>query len=112
MEAYGVVLDDIPHKVVNVRVAVVGIRAPLELGAPPSEAAAGEPQVGERPVLFGGEWVPTPILRRERLHAGATFRGPAIVEQEDCTTVIEPGCSVEVDAAGNLVVHIEELGNG
>jgi N-methylhydantoinase A len=112
MEAYGVVLDDIPHKVVNVRCAVIGIRAPLELGSPPAGEDAAEAQVAERPVMFGGEWVATAILRRERLPAGSSFRGPAIVEQEDCTTVIDPGCSVEVDAFGNLVVHIEEVANG
>jgi N-methylhydantoinase A len=32
--------------------------------------------------------------------------GPAIIEQLDCTTVLEPGNRAEVDAMGNLVVTI------
>ena len=32
--------------------------------------------------------------------------GPAIVEQLDCTTVIEPGNRVEVDPIGNLIVSV------
>jgi len=41
---------------------------------------------------------------REQLPADAHFEGPAIVEQLDCTTVIEPGNRVEIDAIGNLIV--------
>jgi N-methylhydantoinase A len=59
-----------------------------------------------RPVWFGGRWHDTPIYRRERLPAGTTFTGPAIVEQLDATTVIEPGDRVKVDALGNLEIAI------
>ena len=43
---------------------------------------------------------------REHLPTGARFDGPAIVEQLDCTTVIEPGNKVEVDPIGNLIVSV------
>ena len=32
--------------------------------------------------------------------------GPAIVEQPDTTTVIEPGMHARVDAYGNLLVEV------
>jgi N-methylhydantoinase A len=35
-----------------------------------------------------------------------TFDGPAIVEQLDSTTVVEPGDRVEVDALGNLIISV------
>ena len=58
---------------------------------------------------FEGAWRDTPIYRRERLAAGVRFEGPAIVEQLDSTTVIEPGDRVEVDALGNLIVAVGGL---
>ena len=35
-----------------------------------------------------------------------TFSGPAIIEQLDATTVIEPGDRVAVDPLGNLIVTV------
>ena len=35
-----------------------------------------------------------------------TLEGPAIIEQPDATTVIEPGMTVKVDAFGNLKVEL------
>jgi N-methylhydantoinase A len=47
---------------------------------------------------------------RERLPLDARFAGPAIIEQLDCTTVIEPGNQVEVDPIGNLIVTVSRDG--
>ena len=33
------------------------------------------------------------------------FTGPAVVEQSDCTTIIEPGMTARVDGYGNLLVE-------
>ncbi|MBX6370435.1 MAG: hypothetical protein IRZ04_20895, partial [Rhodospirillales bacterium] len=44
----------------------------------------------------------------EELPLGAEFDGPAIIEQLDATTVIEPGNKVRVDGLGNLVVMVGE----
>jgi len=46
--------------------------------------------------------VPTPIYERAGLPLGAELTGPAILEQDDTTTVIPPGVTALVDAAGNL----------
>ena len=50
----------------------------------------------------------TAIYQRDSLAAGSTFAGPAIVEQLDSTTVIHPGQRAEVDALGNLLIHVRE----
>jgi N-methylhydantoinase A len=34
------------------------------------------------------------------------LQGPAILEQLDCTTVVEPGDRVTQDALGNLLVAV------
>ena len=59
-----------------------------------------------RPVWFDGGWIDTPVYLREELPQAARFSGPAIIEQLDCTTVIQPGDQAEVDAIGNLVVSV------
>jgi N-methylhydantoinase A len=41
------------------------------------------------------------------LFPGHTFKGPAVVEQSDTTTLVEPDMKVRVDALGNLLVGVE-----
>jgi N-methylhydantoinase A len=61
----------------------------------------------ERPVYFGeaGGFLDTPIYNRAALPAGATFVGPAIVEQMDSTVVIPPDWRAEVDDYGNMILR-------
>jgi len=49
--------------------------------------------------------VECPVYRRERLPRQASFAGPAIIEQADTTTFVEPGILVQVDAHGNLMLQ-------
>ena len=58
-----------------------------------------------RQVHFG-EWLETPVFERTALAPGMTFKGPAIVEQGDATTVIEPNMTVRVDGLRNLIVEV------
>ena len=46
----------------------------------------------------------TPIYERGRLHAGHTLVGPAVIVQEDSTTVIEPGYTGTIDEYANIVI--------
>ena len=63
--------------------------------------------MAERQVWFEGGFVSTPVYRREWFPVNAQFTGPAIVEQLDCTTVIEPGAKVSLDAIGNLIIEVQ-----
>lgn len=63
------------------------------------------------PVDFTEAWLDgarhrTAIYRRADLTAGQTFAGPAIVAQDDCTTVVPPGIPVRVDEYANLRIAI------
>jgi N-methylhydantoinase A len=63
-------------------------------------------QSSERRVWFSDGWHPTPVYARDRLPLDAVFEGPAILEQLDCTTVVEPGDKVRQDKLGNLLISV------
>ena len=109
-QRFGVELPEIRPVLVNLHTAVIGKRKGVSLTsitrAQPC-ATLAEAMRGHRPVWFEqGGWLETPLYVREHLPQGAVFVGPAIVEQLDCTTVIEPGNRVQMDAIGNLVVTL------
>jgi len=52
-------------------------------------------------------FVDTDIYQRDLMPIGATFNGPAIVEQPDTTTVIPPRTQCNVDKFGNIIVKVE-----
>ena len=108
-QRFGVELPEIRPVLVNLHTAVIGRRKAVSLkaiAAATPKASLREAEAGRRQVWFTGGWVDTPVYRREWLPEGATFSGPAIVEQLDCTTVIEPGTDVLLDAIGNLILKV------
>jgi N-methylhydantoinase A len=109
-ERFAFVLPHIPCRLVSLRTSIAGRRRPIDLatlGRPkqPAAALAGA-RLSHRSVWFDGNWLETPVYDRARLPLGATFEGPAILEQMDSTTVIEPGVRGTVDPAGNVVLAV------
>ncbi|MDT7952013.1 MAG: hydantoinase/oxoprolinase family protein [Acetobacteraceae bacterium] len=92
-------------RLVNLRTAAIGRRPRFDLAAlaPGPEASLAAADRGTRDVWFGG-WHRATIHDRLLLPAGATIPGPAILEQPDATTVIDPGLIARVDHLGNVVV--------
>jgi len=108
---YGYDLAQRPVEIVNCRLQAVGEvpKAPL-LPLPPR----GELQdalSAHRRIYFGDlhGWVDTPVYLRDRIAAGTSLRGPAVVEEMSSTVVIAPGQRAVVDRIGNIVVHVREL---
>lgn len=105
-EKFGNVLAGMPVVIVNLRTIVVGSRPNAKLPSIDyAEDARLEPQ-SKRRVYFGG-WHDTPVYRRELLAPGMTLDGPAIIEQSDTTTIVEPDMTLSVDAQGNLLVKVK-----
>ena len=72
-------------------------------------ATGRDPVVGERPVYMpeAGGLVPCRILDRYALTSEHRFTGPVLVEERECTTVVLPGDTVSLSAAGNLVIDLQ-----
>ena len=102
-DRFGVELPEIRAVLVNLHTAVIGLRPRLDLKVLSRKSAAAPPS--HRNVWFESGWQKTPIYRRESMPPG--LEGPAIIEQLDCTTVLEPGNAARVDALGNLVVEVQ-----
>ncbi|TWF52361.1 N-methylhydantoinase A [Neorhizobium alkalisoli] len=88
----------------TVRLAVVGVTE--NITQPEIAAGSGTPSPkGERPIFRSGKWVSAGVYDRSALGAGDRISGPAIIEQDDTTTVLLPGWSARADVLGNL--HLE-----
>jgi N-methylhydantoinase A len=102
---YGNDLGEMPTMIVSLRTVVQGVREHMTRRLDTPAPRPAPPPAAMRPVYFCG-WRDTPIYRRVDLEPGMALTGPAIVEQPDTTTVIEPGMQARVDAYGNLLVEV------
>jgi N-methylhydantoinase A len=95
-----------PRHLVTVRLEV---RVPRHLGLPaPRLAPRGQAVVSRtRAVWFADRdgALEAEIVRRGDLPVGHRLTGPAIVEEDQSNTVVPPGMTCTVDAAGNLVIE-------
>ncbi|MBL8664424.1 MAG: hydantoinase/oxoprolinase family protein [Candidatus Odyssella sp.] len=105
--AYGRLLQGVPVRLLNLRVAVIGRRPPFDLAAlkpDPANTLDGARR-GSRKLWIDGAWRDAPVFARLDLPAGATIMGPAVLEQPDTTIFVDPGLSARVDALGNVILE-------
>lgn len=108
-DRFDIDLGEMRAMLTNLRTTVLGTRetvstatfAPLIASEVPADAAERR-----RLVQFAGRLWDTPILRREHFAVGQRITGPAIIEQMDATTVLDPGASLVVDPNGNLIITV------
>lgn len=107
---FKVELPEIRANLVNLNTSVIGMRSEIDLSTlidPAGRAATmEEARLEIRPVWYDGHWHDTAVYARDRLPLEAVIEGPAIIEQMDATTVLEPGDSARSDADGNLIVEV------
>ncbi len=104
-ELYHYVPDHTPIELLTWRVRVSGSRAPVKPAELPQLSLDVEQAFkGRRRAYFSEreDYVSTPVYDRYRLGAGATFTGPAIVEERESTVVLPPRMRARVDAFGNI----------
>ena len=104
---YGFANDARPLEIVNIRVRLV---APADTFEAPTqtvvEGDGAQALVGSRDVYFEGIAHQTRLYERERLHAGDTFTGPAIISEYSSATILPPSDRLRVDTYGNLVIEV------
>jgi N-methylhydantoinase A len=105
-QEFGNTLGEIPVVIVNLRTVATGKRR-VAASSIPMPVSQGAPTPRRRRQVHFGVPRDTPIYHRDDLLPGHRFEGPAVVEQTDTTTLIEPGMEVKVDAAGNLLVGVK-----
>ncbi len=100
---YSILLEE-PIEIVNFKVTVVGPdpKLSLRVATQPVDGAVK----GQRDIYFlkHRDFVECPVYDRYRLSTGTIVEGPAVVEERECTCVIEPGFKGQVDELFNLVV--------
>ncbi len=106
---FGRVMDDVPIEVISWRLASSSPAVNIRLDA--AHAGAGgdlaSARRGVRQVLFEGYgWRPCTVYDRYKLPVGASFEGPALVEERESTCVIGPDAVVGVDEHKNLVITL------
>ncbi len=94
-------------EVVNIEATLYGL---VDKPAAPQLAAggdAGAAKKGERQAIFAadGSSTSTPVYDGAILGSGARVAGPAIIEEETTTIVIEPGWTAELFAGGSYRIH-------
>ncbi|TGU94967.1 hydantoinase/oxoprolinase family protein [Mesorhizobium sp. M00.F.Ca.ET.151.01.1.1] len=107
---FKVELPEIRANLVNLNTSVTGMRPAIDLSRlidPAGRAKTLDEARREiRPVWYAGHWHDTPVYVREKLPLDAVIEGPAILEQMDATTVLEPGDRARCDADGNIIIDV------
>jgi N-methylhydantoinase A len=104
--------DRVYGHAVRVPAKIVGIRTIHQAGGSETidemrfSPSAQSPDLGVRRIWVTGyaQTVNARVLRRDALPAGFRLTGPALVQQADTTTLVEPGWSGQVDEAGNIIL--------
>ncbi|MEM1164469.1 MAG: hydantoinase/oxoprolinase family protein, partial [Pseudomonadota bacterium] len=110
---YGRSFPDSPMEIVNVRVTGIGETEKITSQTAPSGGSLDAARLATRPSVFrvGSELqtIDTVFYRRDALPLGQDIQGPAVILQQDSTTVVRPGDSFVADTAGNIIITIGGL---
>jgi N-methylhydantoinase A len=105
-DRFDVDLSEMTPMLAALRTTVLGRRVSTGGLRLSSDVAGVRPPRRVRRARFDGAWLEATIVARDSLRQGDTLTGPAIVEQLDTTTVIEPGDVAVIDSQGNLVITL------
>jgi N-methylhydantoinase A len=102
-QLFGHMAPDQPVEVVSYRMCGIGtVSAPPMPKYKPTGARLSDALREHRLARFDGKSLACPVYQRECLDVGLVLHGPAILDQFDCTTVVCPGQTAQVDEWKNL----------
>jgi N-methylhydantoinase A len=101
---------NVPLEALTWRLEVAAPRPEIRLeGEEGASYPAERAQKGAREIYLPEDagFTRVPVYDRYSLAPGATFEGPAVVEERESTVILGPEGRAEVDAARNLIVRLQ-----
>jgi N-methylhydantoinase A len=108
-QLYGRIGPNVGLEIMSWRLVVSGPRPSLQLRAEGPDSGMAEQALKGQRRVYHPEWREyreTPVYDRYTRAPGATFVGPAIVEERESTVVIGPGGRCAIDELRNLRVDL------
>ena len=104
---YGRVYSDLPLELMTFRLSASAQRK-VSVGDRAGGTGHGDGRSGERQAWCPRQrsWMAFAVHRRDRIAPGLQLPGPAIVEEDESTTVIPSGASFHIDPYGSLIVKL------
>jgi len=91
-------------ELIDLRATITGATPKPEIKAVPAGRGPAQP-AGRRPIHYRKHRYVASVYHRRDLLAGQHVDGPAVIEQEDTTTLVPADFRASVDAFGNLVIE-------
>jgi len=113
LNRFKVILSEIKANIVNVNTTVQGHKSPFDISLlnnePHKSLNLNEALLENRKVYFKDKFLNTPIYSRDKMPLEFEIKGPAIIEQMDTTTLIEPDDRVFGDNLGNMFIEVGDF---
>ena len=106
LKLYGRVYAALPLEIMSFRLSASAVRNVVQVAE--KRAARGDGKVGTRRAFCPRRkaWMEFNVHRRAEVAADVEIAGPAIVEENESTTVVPSGARAHVDAHGSLIVKL------
>ncbi|MES3000058.1 MAG: hydantoinase/oxoprolinase family protein [Pseudomonadota bacterium] len=113
MKLYGRLFTAGSLEVMNFRMTASATRKVVDLPTGGAADAKGDGRIGSRRAFCARtrSWKEFSVHRRNAIAPGVPFDGPAIVEEDESTTVIHSGSRAHTDEHGSLIIHLEPRSN-
>ena len=108
---YSYCTPETPLEIVNLRVTGVGRVKKTALEKPAaSDADVKNALKNTRQIYFEeyAEWRDIPVYDRDKLFAGHSIQGPAVIEERITTIIVHPNWDARIDEFGNVVMEVKE----
>jgi len=113
MKLYGRTFTGAPLEIMNFRLAASARRNVADLPAVNGTGGGGDGRIGSRKAYCARTrtWKNFSVHRRDAITPSVHFAGPAIVEENESTTVIHSGAFVHIDRNGSLIIKLDPAGS-
>lgn len=105
-KTYGLSSPGESIQIVNVRLRAIKLLPRHEMPGfdPPGNSTVRNTKK-KQPVWIKNEKCECPFHERSRLRSGERIEGPAVIQENESTTLVMPGWHLRVDKSGNLHIH-------